>query len=114
MELVSLNPDLGSYFSTDHGVLVVRAPSDAETGLRGGDVILKIGDEAPTTPANAIRMLRSSDSDEPVRLLVLRKGEKVTVATKSLMARRPLREAPPAPPTPPAAPRPRPGSKESL
>jgi C-terminal processing protease CtpA/Prc len=116
MELVSLNPDLGQYFATDHGVLVIRAPGDGGLRLKGGDVILKIGDETPESPTNAMRLLRASESDEPIQILVLRKGEKVKVTAEAGMAhpRRRAPVTPPLPPAPPAPPAPRDGSHDSL
>src|SRR3989442_261403 len=43
LELVSLNADLGEYFGTKEGVLVVKAPADSSLPLKGGDVITSIG-----------------------------------------------------------------------
>ncbi|MBV8496784.1 MAG: PDZ domain-containing protein, partial [Gammaproteobacteria bacterium] len=40
MELATLTPRLGSYFGSDKGVLVVRAPADGALKLEDGDVIL--------------------------------------------------------------------------
>ena len=42
MELATISPQLGSYFGTDKGVLVVRAPTDGALKLEDGDVILAI------------------------------------------------------------------------
>src|SRR5579863_7291106 len=42
MELATLTPGLGSYFGTDKGVLVLRAPADGALRLEDGDVILAI------------------------------------------------------------------------
>src|SRR5438105_13796966 len=39
LELVSLNPDLGEYFGTKEGILVVKAPADSSLTLKAGDVI---------------------------------------------------------------------------
>lgn len=41
MELVTLTPRLGSYFGTDQGVLVVRAPAGGALKLEDGDVITR-------------------------------------------------------------------------
>jgi hypothetical protein len=40
LELAPINPELGQYFGTDEGVLIISAPKDAELGLKGGDVVL--------------------------------------------------------------------------
>src|SRR5712691_2030986 len=50
IELVKLNPDLGDYFGTREGVLVVRAPEDSSLALKGGDVIVSIGGRKPASP----------------------------------------------------------------
>jgi len=82
IELVKLNPDLGDYFGTREGVLVVRAPEDSSLGLKGGDVIISIGGRKPTSPEQAMRILRSYDAGETVTLDVLRKQKHVSVTWK--------------------------------
>jgi membrane-associated protease RseP (regulator of RpoE activity) len=82
IELVKLNPDLGDYFGTREGVLVVRAPEDSTLGLKGGDVILSIGGRKPTSPEQAMRILRSYDTGETVTLDVQRKQKRVSVTWK--------------------------------
>jgi len=82
IELVKLNPDLGDYFGTREGVLVVSAPADSTLALKGGDVITAIGGRKPTSPMQAMRILRSYDSGETVTIEVLRKRQRVTVSYK--------------------------------
>jgi hypothetical protein len=82
IELVSLNPDLGDYFGTREGVLVVRASEDSTLPLKGGDVILSIGGRKPTSPMHAMRILRSYDSGETVAIDVLRKQKRTTLSWK--------------------------------
>ena len=82
IELVSLNPDLGDYFGTREGVLVVRASEDSTLPLKGGDVILAIGGRKPTSPMHAMRILRSYDSGETVAIDVLRKQKRTTLSWK--------------------------------
>ncbi len=82
IELVELNPDLGDYFGTRDGVLVVSAPEDSTLALKGGDVIVSIGGRKPTSPMQAMRILRSYDPGESVTLDVLRKQKHVTVTWK--------------------------------
>jgi C-terminal processing protease CtpA/Prc len=79
LELVELNPDLGDYFGAKGGVLVVRAPEDSPLKLKGGDIILKIGDRTPTSPTQALRILRSYEPGETATIEVLRKKAKVTI-----------------------------------
>ena len=47
MELATLTPQLGSYFGTEKGVLVVRAPKEPGFPLEDGDVILAIEAASP-------------------------------------------------------------------
>lgn len=82
IELVKLNPDLGDYFGTREGVLVVSAPADSALSLKGGDVITAIGGRKPTSPMQAMRILRSYDEGETVTIEVLRKRQRVTVNYK--------------------------------
>lgn len=82
IELVNLNPDLGDYFGTREGVLVVKAPEDSSLALKGGDVIVSIGGRKPSSPEQAMRILRSYDVGETVTLDVLRKRSHVNVTWK--------------------------------
>lgn len=80
LELVRLNPDLGEYFGTREGVLVVKAPADSGLPLRGGDVILSIGGRKPTSPSHAMRILRSYAEGETVSIEVMRKQRRSTLS----------------------------------
>jgi hypothetical protein len=82
IEMVRLNPDLGDYFGTREGVLVVKAPEDSALSLKGGDVIVSIGGRKPASPEQAMRILRSYDVGETVTLDILRKQKHVTVSWK--------------------------------
>ena len=82
IELVSLNADLGSYFGTPDGVLVVRASEDSTLPLKGGDVITAIGGRKPTSPMHAMRILRSYDEGETVSIEVLRHQKRSTLTWK--------------------------------
>jgi S1-C subfamily serine protease len=82
LELVSLNPDLGEYFGTKEGVLVVKAPTDSSLSLKGGDVILSIGGRKPSSPSHAMRILRSYEKGEAVSIDILRKQKRMTVSWK--------------------------------
>ena len=82
LELVSLNPDLGEYFGTDEGVLVVSAPEDSDFGLKAGDVLKAIDGRAVRSPSHAMRVLRSYDADEEVAFQVYRQKREITVSGK--------------------------------
>jgi S1-C subfamily serine protease len=80
MELVSLTADLGEYFGTKVGVLVVKAPGDSSLPLKSGDVILSIGGRQPASPSHAMRILRSYEAGETVTIEILRKQRRVSLA----------------------------------
>jgi S1-C subfamily serine protease len=77
MELVALTPELGRYFGTQDGLLVLRAPADGSLNLMEGDVILAIGGRRPESPDHAVRILRSYQPGEPIELLILRDRKEV-------------------------------------
>jgi S1-C subfamily serine protease len=79
IELVTLTAELGSYFGTDEGLLVVRAPENDEIGLRDGDVILEIGGRTPTTPEHAMRILMSFEAGETLRLTIMRRERRQVI-----------------------------------
>ena len=82
LELVSLNPDLGEYFGTKEGILVVKAPADSSLPLKAGDVILSIAGRKPSSPSHAMRILRSYEAGETVTVEVMRKQKRTTVTWK--------------------------------
>ncbi|HEX7719740.1 MAG TPA: PDZ domain-containing protein, partial [Woeseiaceae bacterium] len=80
MEMVSLTRDLGEYFGTDQGLLVVRAPSDEQLKLRDGDVIQRIDGREPTSVSHAMRILGSYQGGETLQLEIMRKRKKETLS----------------------------------
>ena len=82
LELAPLNPDLGQYFGTTEGVLVVRAPKDGTLGLKGGDVVQAVDGRKPTGPAHLMRILRSYDRGESFKLDILRNRKRETVTAR--------------------------------
>lgn len=106
MELVELTPELGDYFGTEEGVLVVRAPRQDTLGLKDGDVILDIGGRKPASPGHVIRILRSYEPGEEVALTIVRKGRREVLDVELPEADRSARLLPapaqaPAPSRPP-------------
>jgi S1-C subfamily serine protease len=115
MELVALNPELGEYFGTSEGILVVSTSKEGPLNLKAGDVILRIGDRTPATPAQAMRILRTYEPGESVALQILRKREKLSISVQVPPHRTgsfrwyteaPETPEPPAAPAPPAPPAP--------
>ncbi len=75
MELAALTPDLGRYFGTDEGLLVVRAPTAATVDLEDGDVIQRIGARTPSDPGHAMRILRSYEPGEELVIVIMREHQ---------------------------------------
>jgi S1-C subfamily serine protease len=79
LELAPLNPDLGQYFGTDDGVLVISAPRNSTLGVKGGDVVLAVDGRRPEGPLHLIRILRSYDGGESFKLEILRSRKRETL-----------------------------------
>ncbi len=79
MELVGLTARLGTYFGTEAGILVVRAPRHPGMKLEDGDVIKTIGGRTPSNPSHALRILRSYQSGERLTLEIVRDKQPQTV-----------------------------------
>ncbi len=79
MELTTLDAELGAYFGTTDGLLVVRAPKDSLLGLKSGDVILRIGGRVPSSASHAIRILRSYEPGDEIRIDVMRNKRQIEV-----------------------------------
>ena len=80
MELVKLTERLGSYFGTDEGLLIVRAPKNEELKLQDGDVIQSIDGRSPTSVNHAMRILGSYQSGETVNIEIMRDKRKRTIS----------------------------------
>jgi membrane-associated protease RseP (regulator of RpoE activity) len=72
MELTTFDADLGSYFGATEGLLVVGAPKDSLLGLKSGDVITRIGGRVPTSPSHAMRIFRSYEPGDEIRIDIMR------------------------------------------
>ncbi|MBS0571602.1 MAG: PDZ domain-containing protein [Proteobacteria bacterium] len=114
LNLATLNPDLGGYFGTDKGVLVLSADADAYKGLKSGDVLQDVGGHAVSRPEDALRLLRDAPAGSEVKVQVLRQRKPITLSLKAPQIKAifvppppPAPPAVPAPPAPPAAPAPR-------
>ncbi|MGB6605228.1 MAG: PDZ domain-containing protein [Steroidobacteraceae bacterium] len=77
MELVTLTPQLGRYFGSDKGVLVVRAPPGLK--LEDGDVILSIDGRQPLSGSHATRILGSYQPGEKLTMRVIRMRKTLSV-----------------------------------
>ena len=82
LELAPLNSDLGQYFGTEEGVLVVSAPKDSKLGLKGGDVVMAVDGRKPTGPSHLMRILRSYERGETFKIDILRNRKRETVTAQ--------------------------------
>jgi S1-C subfamily serine protease len=82
MDLVALNPELGDYFGTNTGLLVVHAPEDSTLNLKSGDVILSVDGRTPASQPQLIRILRSYAPGETMHLDIMRHQHRTTVTAK--------------------------------
>lgn len=120
INLAELNPELGRYFGTDRGVLVLSTDGDALAGVKAGDVIQQVAGSEVSRPEDALRRLRDQPVESEVVMQLLRERKPITLNirvpdNKSLFEMMPPPPAPPAPiapgapaspPPPPAVPAP--------
>ncbi|WP_305068986.1 PDZ domain-containing protein [Marilutibacter chinensis] len=108
LNLASVDRELGRYFGTDAGVLVLSTGPEL-AGLEAGDVIRKVDGKAVTTPREAMDALREKDSGAKVAVEYLRDRRAATTQVtvpEPRVLNLPPPPAPPAPPRPPAPPKP--------
>ena len=79
MQLVALTPELGAYFGTPKGLLVVRGPGTDSLRLQDGDVILDISGREPTSAEHALRILASFQVGETLKVTIMRKQRRETL-----------------------------------
>ncbi|HEU4569391.1 MAG TPA: PDZ domain-containing protein [Gemmatimonadales bacterium] len=117
VQFAPINPDLGRYFGTTEGILVLDTPdSSAGLDLKGGDVLLTIDGRKPTSVGNLYRILESYDDGQTFTLDVLRDRRHVSVTATAEAFRGPVRvkvrtldgppDGAPVPGTPPRRTRP--------
>jgi S1-C subfamily serine protease len=82
LELAPLNADLGRYFGTSEGVLVISASKDSALDLRGGDVVLRVDGREPSGPSHLLRILRSYEAGESFKLDIMRDRKRQTVTAR--------------------------------
>jgi S1-C subfamily serine protease len=82
LELAPLNPDLAAYFGTTEGILVIHAPASSSLGLKGGDVVLSVDGRKPQSAGSLLRILRSYDDDETIKLEIMRQKQRQTITGK--------------------------------
>ena len=101
LNLAPLNPDLGSYFGTDRGALVLSRDDQQFPGLQPGDVITAVGGQSVARPEDATRALRDASKDKSIAVALRRHGKPVTLTMKVPTDWDILPPPPPPPPVPP-------------
>lgn len=105
LNLAPLNPDLGRYFGTDRGVLVLSRNDRQFPELQPGDVITKVAGRSVLKPEDVLRALRDASADSRVTVALRRRGKAVALAMR-VPSRWNLLPPPPPPPPPPTPPSP--------
>ena len=84
-ELARVTRDLGEAFGVSSGVLVLSVGQNtpaSRAGLRGGDVITRVGDSDIATPMQMQRALQRASDDQQVKLTVVRKRKEMPVVLR--------------------------------
>jgi hypothetical protein len=107
LRMARIEPELGRYFGTDRGVLVLAVDREQLAPLQPGDVLLEVNGEAVDDPAAVMRALRGAQPGDRVGLRLRRDGNSIdaTLAAPRFSSL-PAPPAPPKPPEPPRAPSP--------
>lgn len=78
-QLSDLNPELGEYFGSERGALVLDTPEESELGLAPGDVVIDVDGREVRDKDHFIRILSSYTPGEQIAFGVLRHGDRVDV-----------------------------------
>lgn len=101
LNLASVDPQLGRYFGTERGVLVLS--SGELEGLQAGDVIQRVEGKPVRTPREMMALLHGRSEGSKVRIEYLRDRRQAQAQVP--VPRIPQLPAPPPPPRPPAPPK---------
>jgi S1-C subfamily serine protease len=123
LNLAALNDDLGRYFGSKRGVLVLSANKETLPDLKAGDVIREVAGRSVQRPEEALRALRDQPTGSEVEIAILRERKPLALKIKvpeyksifnigrlavpagvPALPGTPTIAPPPAPPAPPAAP----------
>ena len=104
LNMAELNPQLGRYFGTSSGVLVL-SPNKGFASLQPGDVITKIDGKAVVSARDVLRNMRGKKEGEKINLDILRDRKALTISVTA--PKPPAMDIPPPPPAPQAPPPPK-------
>jgi S1-C subfamily serine protease len=79
LRLMEVGKDLGEYFGTSEGFLVLKSPADSASPLKAGDVLLAIDGRKPQSVGHALEILRSYAPGEKAKLEVMRKKQRTNL-----------------------------------
>ena len=79
LRLVQVGKDLGEYFGTSEGFLVVQPPADSASPLKAGDVLLAIDGRKLQSVQHTLGILHSYAPGEKAKLEVMRKKQRTTL-----------------------------------
>lgn len=80
LRLAQVGPDLGEYFNTDRGVLVLKANRENALQLQAGDVVLNLDGVMVNSPADFMRALRELTPGEELLIDIKRKLKSQTLS----------------------------------
>jgi S1-C subfamily serine protease len=102
LNMTELNPQLGRYFGTSSGVLVL-SPNKGFANLQPGDVITKVDGKAVVSSRDVLKSMRGKKEGEKINLDILRDRKALSITVTA--PKPPTMDIPP-PPAPPAPPKP--------
>ncbi|MCX7553945.1 PDZ domain-containing protein [Marinicella sp. S1101] len=73
----TITENLGKYFGTNKGVLVLEVDADNKLGLKDGDVIQAINGEDVNSPKDVVRIMSSFKSGESFEVEIMRDKETI-------------------------------------
>ncbi|AVP97875.1 hypothetical protein C7S18_12005 [Ahniella affigens] len=118
LNLSSLNPELGKYFGTDRGILVLENDPDMFPNLKSGDVIQVIDGQPADSVTDVMRVIGKKNPGEVMNIEIFRNRQRQVISMEAPAGPRmlfrenlqlrdkalPTPPSPPAPGTPPAKP----------
>ena len=104
LNLAPVNADLGRYFGTDKGALVIASGNGSLPELRAGDVIVGVAGEKVERPEDVMRALRDEPAGRDIALKLMREHKLVALNVKAPAFKSIFEVAPPLPPEPPVPP----------